>query len=149
MINQVYLKGTWNRGTLYQPYPSKRLEVYMDNKCARYWNTEESEDRDTASSRHGYIITYAEGTIAWKSQLQAEVALSSTESEYTGLSNVLRETIPSVELLKEINRLKVIKVKALEHQVVSLLIICEGQPNINSSHLHYRTMCLLSDQASQ
>ena len=104
----------------------------MDNKCARYWNTEESEDRDTARSRHGYIITYAEGTIAWKSQLQAEVALSSTESEYTGLSNVLRETIPSVELLKEINRLK-----------------CEGHPNINSSHLHYRTMCLLSDQASQ
>ena len=52
------------------------------------------------------IITYAEGTITWKSQLQAEVALSSTEPEYTGLSYGLRKTIPSVELLKGVNRIK-------------------------------------------
>ena len=37
----------------------------------------------------------------WKSQLQTEIALSSTESEYTGLSYALHETIPMMELLKE------------------------------------------------
>ena len=37
----------------------------------------------------------------WKSQLQMEIALSSTESEYTGLSYALREVIPMMEILKE------------------------------------------------
>ena len=40
----------------------------------------------------------------WKSQLQTEVALSSTESEYTGLSYALRDTIPIMELLKEMKK---------------------------------------------
>ena len=33
-----------------------------------------------------------------------EIALSSTESEYTGLSYALREAIPMMELLKEIGK---------------------------------------------
>ena len=37
-----------------------------------------------------------------KSQLQTEIALSTTELEYTGLSYALREVIPLMELLKEI-----------------------------------------------
>ena len=37
----------------------------------------------------------------WKSQLQTEIALSLTESKYTGLSYALHETIPMMELLKE------------------------------------------------
>ena len=37
----------------------------------------------------------------WKSLLQTEIALSSTEAEYTGLSYALREAIPIIELLKE------------------------------------------------
>ena len=39
--------------------------------------------------------------MTWKLQLQTEIALSSTESEYTGLSYALREAIPIIELLKE------------------------------------------------
>ena len=39
--------------------------------------------------------------IIWKSQLQTEIALSSTESEYTGLSYALREAIPIMNLLNE------------------------------------------------
>jgi hypothetical protein len=40
--------------------------------------------------------------IVWKSQLQQEIALSSTEAEITGLSYALREAILIIELLKEI-----------------------------------------------
>jgi hypothetical protein len=40
--------------------------------------------------------------IVWKSQLQQEIALSSTEADITGFSYALRETIPIIELLKEI-----------------------------------------------
>ena len=39
--------------------------------------------------------------LTWKSQLQTEITLSSTESEYTGLSYALREVIPLMEVLKE------------------------------------------------
>ncbi|MEL7343177.1 MAG: Ty1/Copia family ribonuclease HI, partial [Bacteroidota bacterium] len=38
----------------------------------------------------------------WKSQLQTEIALSSTESEYTGLSYALRDAIPMMQLLNEL-----------------------------------------------
>jgi hypothetical protein len=40
--------------------------------------------------------------IVWKSQLQQEIALSSTEAEITSLSYALREAILIIELLKEI-----------------------------------------------
>jgi hypothetical protein len=37
-------------------------------------------------------------------QLQTEIALSSTESEYTGLSYELRDAIPIMQLMKEMRR---------------------------------------------
>ena len=39
-----------------------------------------------------------------ESQLQTEIALSSTESEYTGLSYALREAIPIMQLIEEMSR---------------------------------------------
>jgi hypothetical protein len=63
-----------------------------------------SEDRDTVRSRHGYIIRYMGCLIIWKSQLQTEIALSSTKSEYTGLSYALRDAIPLMNLLKEMKK---------------------------------------------
>ena len=50
-------------------------------------------NQDTARSRHGYIIKYNNCPLVWKSQLQGEIALSSTESEYCGLLYALREVI--------------------------------------------------------
>ena len=37
----------------------------------------------------------------WKSQLQSEIALSSTESEYMGISYSLRDAIPIMSILEE------------------------------------------------
>ena len=59
-------------------------------------------DQDTARSRHGYIILYYGCPLIWKSQLQTEIALSSTESEYTGLSYACCEAIPLMTLLEEL-----------------------------------------------
>ena len=73
----------------------------MDADFAGNWDRSETNDPDTARSRHGFIISYAGCPILWKSQLQTEITLSSTESEYTGLSYALREAIPLMELLKE------------------------------------------------
>ena len=54
-------------------------------------------------TRHGYIVSYAGCPITWKSQLQTEIAMSSSESEYTGLSYALREAIPIMQLLNEMS----------------------------------------------
>lgn len=101
-----YLKATRNRGTILKPANGKDMEVYVDADFSGNWHAEESWDRDTARSRHGFIVMYAGCPILWKSQLQTEIALSSTESEYTGLSYALRDAIPVMELLKEMKELK-------------------------------------------
>ena len=99
-----HLKATKDKGMSYVPDPTRGLEVYVDADFAGNWNKgEASTDRDTARSRHGYIIMFLGCPIVWKSQLQTEIALSSTESEYTGLSYALREVIPVIELLKEMH----------------------------------------------
>jgi hypothetical protein len=96
-----YLKGTRDKGMILNPCNDRDLEVYVDADFAGNWNQGEGHKRDTARSRHGYIIMYAGVPISWKSQLQGEICLSSTEAEYTGLSYALRETIPIMEMLKE------------------------------------------------
>ena len=95
------MKGTRNQGMILQPNKENGLEVFVDADFAGNWDKAEYEDRDTARSRHGYLIEYAGAAILWKSQLQTEIALSSTESEYTGLSYALRDAIPIMNLLKE------------------------------------------------
>jgi hypothetical protein len=82
------------------------MEVYVDADFSGNWDQKESLDRDTARSRHGYIIMYAGCPVLWKSQMQTEIALASTESEYTGLSYAFRDAIPIMELLKEMKTRK-------------------------------------------
>jgi Reverse transcriptase (RNA-dependent DNA polymerase) len=100
-----YLKGTRDKGLILKPSMDKDMEVFVDADFAGNWNPEEGDKRDTARSRHGYFITYAGVPISWKSQLQGEICLSSTESEYTGLSHALREAIPIMEMIKEMKAL--------------------------------------------
>jgi hypothetical protein len=91
-----------NKGIILKPMSGQDLEVYVDASFCGDWCQEDAvTDRDTVRSRHGYIIQYAGCPLIWKSQLQTEIAMSSTESEYTGLSFALRDAIPIMELLKE------------------------------------------------
>lgn len=97
-----YLKGTKDEGTILRPDNTKSLEVFVDADFAGNWDPNVAgTDRSTARSRHGYYICYGGIPIAWKSTLQQEIALSSTESEITGLSYALREAIPIINILEE------------------------------------------------
>ena len=96
-----YLKGTRDKGFIMKPDKEKGLEVYVDADFSGNWWKEDALDEATARSRHGYIIKFMNCPLVWKSQLQHEIALSSTENEYTGLSYALREAIPIMDLLKE------------------------------------------------
>ena len=79
------LKGTMDKGTIYFPNTDKGSEVHVDFDFAGNWDKEDSENTDTAISRHGFVISYKGFPIVWKSSLHTEISLSSTESEYTGL----------------------------------------------------------------
>jgi hypothetical protein len=50
-------------------------------------------DPSTAKSRTGFVISYQGCPITWASKLQTEVVLSTTESEYVGLSESLHIAI--------------------------------------------------------
>ena len=104
-----YLKGTRDKGLILRTSNAIELEVFVDADFSGNWDKNEAWDRDTARSRHGYIVSYYGCPIIWKYQTQTEIALSSTESEYTGLSYALIEAIPMIERLKEMkaNRFKV------------------------------------------
>ena len=98
-----YLKGTMNQKMVYIPKPKEGFKVYVDADFAGGWyKGAPLEDRAAARSRYGYIIMYAGMPICWVSKLQTEVAMSSTESEYIGISEATREVIPIMELLKEL-----------------------------------------------
>ena len=101
-----YLLGTKDKGIILTPDPSKGMEIYADADFAGAWDPKlAGEDIDTARSRHGYIITYAGVPLLWKSQMQGEIALSSTESEVIGLSAALRTAIPLQHVLNEMKDL--------------------------------------------
>ena len=83
------------------PNASVDLQLFVDADFSGNWSRAESTDRDTARSRHGYIILYNGCPLLWKSQMQTEIALSSTESEYIGISSGLRDVIPIMRTLTE------------------------------------------------
>ena len=97
-----YLMGTKDKGYVINPNLSKGLQLYVDSDWAGNWSSIEAHDRDTARSRFGFIIMFAGVPIFWASRLQTLIALSSTEAEYIGLSEALREVIPLIELIKEL-----------------------------------------------
>ena len=96
-----YLLGTKDKGLIYEP-GQQSFDCYVDADFSGNWHEEDApHDPDTARSRTGYIICYANCPIIWASKMQTQVALSTTEAEYIALSTALREVIPIMELLKE------------------------------------------------
>ena len=124
----------------------------MDSDFAGSWDKNDSLNSDTARSRHGYFITYNGVPLLWKSQLQHEIALSTTEAEYTALSYSLREAIPIINLLQEMKNLKFnvsdeiakIHCKVFEDNSGAIEIAKEDKYRPRTKHLncrlhHFRT----------
>ena len=106
-----YLLDTRKRGIIYKPDVSKGLECYVDADFAGGWSQADSENADNVLSRTGYVIMYADCPILWVSRLQTEIALSTAEAEYIALSQSLRDVIPLITLLREINSVFPVDVK--------------------------------------
>jgi hypothetical protein len=98
-----YLAGTKTKGLTLRADPSKSFEVHVDCDFAGNWFKDDAvDDPSTAKSRTGCIISYGGCPVLWASKLQTEVVLSTTESEFVGLSESLRIAIVMMNLLFEI-----------------------------------------------
>ena len=87
------------------PDETKGLECFVDANFAGGWHKSDGESADLVMSRTGYLILLASCPLVWCSKLQTEVALLTTEAEYITLSQSLREVIPIMSLLKEVNEI--------------------------------------------
>ena len=148
-----YLRNTREKGLILSPSAKHGLEVYADADFSGSWIKHEAQDDpDTAKSRSGYAIKYAECLLTWKSKLQTIIALSSTEAEYVSLSQSMREAIPIMGLLEELQSMNVIpkkvgtkvKCKAFEDNsgAIELARLPKMRPrtkHINISYHHFRS----------
>ena len=103
-----YLKGTSRQGITFQlpnepltAIKSLLLEDYVDSDFAGLYRVESPNSSMTAKSRTGYIILLCGCPLVWKSQLQAGIALSTQEAEYTALSQSARSLIPIRNIVAE------------------------------------------------
>ena len=99
-----YLYHTKNEGIIYNPDVKKGLECFVDADFAGGWTQADADDADNVLSRTGMVIMYAGCPIFWRSSLQTEIALSTAEAEYIALSSALREVLPLMTMMEEINK---------------------------------------------
>ncbi|XP_075478997.1 secreted RxLR effector protein 161-like [Primulina tabacum] len=94
-----YLNGSVKHGLKFsKPDIGVKLVVYVDSNYAN--------DRDNRKSTTSYVFTLCGACISWKSQLQYIVALSTIESEYVVVTEVLKEAIWLKGLISEIGFLE-------------------------------------------
>ena len=98
----IKLKRDNTLGMIFVPNKGMSIDTYVDASFAGEWNQAWSEEPSSVMSRTGYVTRYANCNIMWCSKPQTEILLSTTESEYTALSQSLRDTLPLMELLREI-----------------------------------------------
>ena len=101
----LYLRRRKGIGIRYRPDVAKSVESYVDASFAGKLNKAWSDEPSSVMSRTGNIILYAGCPIIWCSKLQTEIALSTTESEYIALSQSLRDVIPLMNLLQELEKI--------------------------------------------
>src|SRR5210317_372543 len=64
-----------------------------------YVDSDYAGNKDSRKSVTGYVVFFRDALIAWKSKQQESVTLSSTEGEYTALSEVVTMVIYIKQLL--------------------------------------------------
>lgn len=102
-----YLKGTIDEGIILKPKLEKGkyildVDAYVDADFAGLYGKERTEDPSCAKSRTGFVICLANCPIIWSSKLQPDIALSTMQSEYQGLSMMMRDLLPFLDLVKTI-----------------------------------------------
>ena len=139
------------QGILFRPDKDKSIETYVDASFAGDWNISWSDEPSSVMSRTGYVILYANCPIIWSSKLQTEIALSTTESEYIALSQSMRDVIPLMGLLKELqpvisftSKIPVLKCKIFEDNMGCIDLVTTPKIRPRTKHIalkyhHFRS----------
>ncbi|CAM8928804.1 unnamed protein product [Rhodiola kirilowii] len=90
----AYIRSTLDVGLCYK----KRLNEF---KLTGYVDADFGGDRDTRKSTTAIYYTLGDCCVSWKSQLQSIVTISSTESEYIALCDVVKEAMWLQGMLSE------------------------------------------------
>ena len=98
-----YLLKTREKGLFIRPNRKASFECYVDASFLGDWDKRiAEEDPDTAKSRTGFVVKYADVPIFWQSKMQTQFALSTAESEYLALSAATRYTRSVMYLMDEL-----------------------------------------------
>ena len=100
-----YLRGINNKGFIFRSKKIKDLECYVDSNFAGEWDKDDASNPEAVMSRTGYVIKYANWPVLWCSKVQSEIDLSTTETDYIALRQSMREVIPFMNLLQEVNKI--------------------------------------------
>jgi hypothetical protein len=98
-----YLKKTRDKGIIMTPNKEKGIQCYVDADFAGGFSAETSEDPVSVFSRTGYVIYYYGCPLIWVSKLQSEISLSTVEAEYIALSQSMRDVIPLMDQITEMD----------------------------------------------
>ncbi len=79
------------------------MECYVNVNFTGGWDLKDPHNASNLISRTGFFIKYADCPIYWSSKLQTEIALSTVQAKYIALSSALREIIPLLTIMEEVN----------------------------------------------
>ena len=101
------LKRTSDKGIIFKFDATKGIDVHADADFTGSWFNFNSHELESALSRTGYIIKFANCQTCWVSKLQTEASLLTTEAECVSLSQSIRDLKPiknTIELLSRFIR---------------------------------------------
>ena len=85
---------------------SPGLGIFMtsavDNQLKAYCDADWASCPNNRKSITGYIVTYGESLISWKSKKQSTISRSSAEAEYRSLASTVAEIVWLVGIFKEL-----------------------------------------------
>ncbi|XP_075092013.1 secreted RxLR effector protein 161-like [Nicotiana tabacum] len=85
-----------------RPDISHAIGVEDSQYLVGYCDSDYAGDLDKRRSTTGYVLTFANAPVSWKSTLQSTVALSTTEAEYMAITEAVKEAIWLQGLLREL-----------------------------------------------
>jgi hypothetical protein len=89
-----YLKGTADKGIIFKPNKSNKIDCHVDSDFAGLFGVEDGLKPICAKSRTGYVIKFCDVPIPWVSKMQTQIALSTMEAGYIALSQYMIDFIP-------------------------------------------------------
>ncbi len=93
------MRGTYDQGSTYCD-----LGAEVKNKLISSVHSDFGSDPDTQKSMTGYLMSWSDGAISWRSSRQEGVSLSSSEAEFVAPSQAGQEVVYLRELLKGFGR---------------------------------------------